>query len=75
MADENKIILEFPASGVELDLGETITFDDISGFLNTERLEGDFPMNRVTGDLPVNQIEDIDGILTAEEGHEIWNNS
>ena len=36
--DENKIILEFPATNVEIEFGETITFDNISGFLNSDRV-------------------------------------
>ena len=36
--EENRIILEFPASDVQLELGETITFDNISGFLNSDRV-------------------------------------
>ena len=36
--DDNKIILEFPATNVEIELGETITFDNISGFLDSERV-------------------------------------
>lgn len=36
--DENKIILEFPATNVEIELGETITFDNISGFLDSGRV-------------------------------------
>ena len=36
--DENKIILEFPATNVEIEFGETITFDNISGFLDSERV-------------------------------------
>ena len=39
--DENKIILEFPASNVEIELGTTITFDNISGFLNSDRVTVD----------------------------------
>lgn len=36
--DENKIILEFPATNVEIEFGETITFDNISGFLDSGRV-------------------------------------
>ena len=56
MAEDNKIILEFPISGIELDLGMVITFDDISGLLPTSRLEGNFPMERIEGDLPMERV-------------------
>lgn len=36
--NENKIILEFPATNVEIEFGETITFDNISGFLDSGRV-------------------------------------
>ena len=51
------MILEFPLNGIQLDLGTTATFDDISGYLNTERLEGDFPAERISGNLPLSQTE------------------
>lgn len=40
MAETTNIILEFPESNLEIDLGETITFDQISGFLPVNRIEG-----------------------------------
>ena len=105
-----KMILEFPLNGIQLDLGTTATFDDISGYLSTERLEGDFPIDRITGDvpverisgnlplshtegdlpvsringnfplsqtdgsLPVNRLEDISGVMSEQDAHNIWNN-
>ena len=36
--ETTKIILEFPASNVKIELGTTITFDNISGFLDSERV-------------------------------------
>lgn len=65
MPNDN-IILEFPASNIEIDLGETITFDQISGFL---------PIERTTGNLAVNRLAGIDGLMSANEAHAIWNNS
>lgn len=38
MADENKIILEFPAQTIDMVVGETITFDNISGYLDSVRV-------------------------------------
>ena len=60
------IILEFPVSNLEIDLGEVITFDQISGFL---------PLERTTGDLEVDRLTGIGGLMTANEAHTIWNNS
>ena len=39
--ETTKIILEFPASSVSIELGTTITFDNISGFLNSDRVTVD----------------------------------
>lgn len=36
--ETTKIILEFPASNVKIELGTTITFDNISGSLDSERV-------------------------------------
>ena len=57
MSDNNNMVLEFPLNGIQLDLGTTATFDDISGFLNVERLEGDLPISQTEGNLPVSRIE------------------
>jgi hypothetical protein len=78
----DNIILEFPRSNIEIDLGEVVSFDEISGKLPldrttgnlpTTRLEGDIPMSSITGDLPVNRLENVSGLVTAEEAHNIWN--
>ena len=62
---ENNIILEFPLTNQEIGLGETLTFDNVSGFL---------PLSRTIGDLPLDRLEGIDGILSTQDGHDIWNN-
>lgn len=83
MPNDN-IILEFPASNIEIDLGETITFDQISGFLPIERTSGDLPIDRVEGDIPtsrltgnldVDRLTGIGGLMSADEAHTIWTNS
>ena len=83
MPNDN-IILEFPASNIEIDLGETITFDQISGFLPIERITGDIPTSRLTGTIPmenitgnlaVDRLAGIDGVMTENEAHAIWNNT
>ena len=60
------IQLLFPTDTPEIDVGVTLTFEDISGYLPTSRLEGD---------IPITQIEDIDGFMTANEAHSIWENA
>ena len=80
----DNIILEFPRSNIEIDLGEVVSFDEISGKLPldrttgnlpTTRLEGDIPMSSITGDLPVNRLENVSGLMTASEAHSIWDNA
>ena len=39
--ETTKIILEFPASSLSIELGTTITFDNISGFLGSDRVTVD----------------------------------
>ena len=78
------IQLLFPTDTPEIDVGVTLTFEDISGYLPTSRLEGDIPtsmlegdipITQIDGDLPVNRIEDVDGFMTANEAHSIWDNA
>lgn len=79
----DNIILEFPRSDIEIDLGEVVSFDEISGklpldrttgSLPTTRLEGNISMSNITGNLPVNRLEDVSGLMTASEAHSIWSN-
>lgn len=58
--DENKIILEFPATNVEIEFGETITFDNISGFLNSDRVT-------YNGDSLTEEITDLEDSITDLE--------
>ncbi len=74
MAETTNIILEFPESNLEIDLGEVITFDQISGFLPIERTSGNLPMERTEGDLAVDRLTGIGGLMSADEAHTIWNN-
>ena len=62
--DEENIELIFPVVGENIDLGATISFDEIVGTL---------PLSRTDGELPVNRLEGFDGIMTEEEAHELWN--
>ena len=64
--EEENITLLFPTDTPEIDIGTTITFDEISGTL---------PVSRTEGDLPVNRIEDVSGLMTASEAHNIWDNA
>lgn len=68
------IILEFPISNLEIDLGTVITFDNISGFLPIERTIGELPITRTEGDLPIDRLENVSGLMTASEAHSIWSN-
>lgn len=82
--EEENITLLFPTDTPEIDVGVTLTFEDISGYLPTSRLEGDIPtsmlegdipITQIDGDLPVNRIEDVSGLMTASEAHNIWDNA
>ena len=69
------IQLLFPTDTPEIDVGVTLTFENISGYLPTSRLEGDIPTSMLVGDIPITQIEDVDGFMTANEAHSIWDNA
>lgn len=69
------IQLLFPTDTPVIDVGVAITFEDISGYLPTSRLEGDIPTSALEGDIPITQIEDVSGFMTANEAHSIWDNA
>lgn len=80
----DNIILEFPRSDIEIDLGEVVSFDEISGklpldrttgSLPTTRLEGNISMSNITGDLAVNRLTGVSGLMNATEAHNIWSNA
>lgn len=83
MAD-NVIGLEFPDRALVIDVGVTLTFDNISGYLPisrtegnlpTNRLEGTIPMSSITGDLAVDRLTGVSGLMTESEAHDIWDNA
>ena len=55
-ADQN-IELVFPADVQELDVGETITFEQIVGKLPLERTTGNLPTDRLEGNISADKIE------------------
>lgn len=69
------IQLLFPTSTPIIDVGVTLTFEDISGYLPLERTRGNLSVNRLEGEIPVDKLENIDGIMTASEAHTIWDNA
>lgn len=65
--EDNRIYLEFPASSVQIGLGETITFDNISGFLDSGRVLYD--ETSLTDELAhlENDKADADSVYTKTE--------
>lgn len=67
------IQLLFPTDTPVIDVGVMLTFEDISGYLPTSRLDGDIPTSKLEGEIPIEQIENVSGLMTASEAHNIWN--
>ena len=57
--ETTKIILEFPASSVSIELGTAITFDNISGFLGSDRVA-------VDGDTLTEKLSAMDGEIAEK---------
>jgi hypothetical protein len=61
--EEENIELLIPTTTPEINVGDTISFDNITGTL---------PLSRTTGKLDSDRL---DGIMTASEAHGIWHNA
>ncbi|MBR6984156.1 MAG: SGNH/GDSL hydrolase family protein [Ruminococcus sp.] len=60
--------LLFPTKNIELNLGDTITFDQVSGKLSADRIEGDFDGKNVTFD---NTDTDLESTKTEDAIKEV----